>query len=216
MEQLKQRIPRLTIMVEAPPGPKVLAKVDEVPLPESVLGVEHFVDPGKRSVTGWRGGEFVQETVDLAEGARTRIVLRFRGPTTASTPIASRIEHGRSATPTRDGTVPFLQRQRTWGWIAVGAGAAGLTLGVITGIQVATEYGSLNDKCDRSRVCDVRYQSDVDAYRTQRTLSTVGFVVAGIAGAAGLTLLLTAPKTEKKHGLSLLLSPHLSGVRGEF
>ena len=40
----------------------------------------------------------------------------------------------------------------------------------------------------------------MDSYKTMGTISTIGFIVAGVGGAAGVFLLLTAPKEAASAG----------------
>jgi hypothetical protein len=105
--------------------------------------------------------------------------------------------------------------QRTWGWIGVGTGAAGLALGLTTGIVVASKHGTLTDECGGT-TCSPTQRSAVETYRTYRTLSTVGFIVGGVATTAGVTLLLTSPKQPAQPNVGLWLSPGTAGVRGAF
>ena len=61
--------------------------------------------------------------------------------------------------------------------------------------------------------CYTDQSDDIDSYHSLRTLSTVGFIVGVVGTGAGLTLLLTAPKSSgpELHGW---VSPGLVGVRG--
>jgi hypothetical protein len=101
------------------------------------------------------------------------------------------------------------------GWIGVGVGAAGVVLGATTGLMVALKYGDLNTKCPNND-CHGLYSSEVSGYHTTRTLSTVGFVVGGIAAAAGVTLLFTTPKEKVPATVGLWFSPNTAGIKGNF
>jgi hypothetical protein len=217
--------------------------VDAVQVPSALLGVERYADPGQRQIAGKRGNEVVSETVTLAERAGKQIVLKFRSapvaPATApgviagGAPVAppsdamtqpdvrapSKTTSGSlsavsNTQPVRDHGASNANSQRTAGWVGVGVGAAGLAFGATTGLVVAVKYGSLTTNCPNNHVCASQYSSDVSSYHTMRTLSTVGFVVGGVAAVAGVTLLLTARETTARVGLSL--SPNAASIQGNF
>jgi hypothetical protein len=77
--------------------------------------------------------------------------------------------------------------------VAFGVGGAGLLLGVITGGIALGDHGSLSSKASGGSV-PATSQGDLNSYHTMGAVSTVGFVVAGVGAAAGVVLLLTAPK----------------------
>ena len=85
---------------------------------------------------------------------------------------------------------------KTLALVAFGVGGAGLVVGSITGLIALGKSGDLKDACGPNKdTCPSTAQSDIDSYKTMGTISTVGFIVAGVGGAAGLILLLTSPKT---------------------
>ncbi len=234
LEQLKPRIPRLSIVIANASIDEVTVSIDNVPLPNALLGVERLVDPGQKVIVGKRSVESVHETVSLVEGDHRQVVLQFArakgdSPVPASKPIGPNAEQlatsfdSTSRTPSlearplsRDETTSSLKDQRTWGWVGVGVGASGLALGLTTGLWVAVKYGDLSGKCDPHRVCGTQFQSEVNHYETLRTLSTVGFVIAGVATAAGVTLLFTNPKQTTRARIGLFVSPSVSEIRGDF
>jgi hypothetical protein len=111
---------------------------------------------------------------------------------------------------------PSSSVQRTWGWVALGVGAAGLLTGVVAGIDVLTNSG-LRDNCPGGTCDPSKVGSDsISSYNSMRTLSTVGFIVGGIGTAAGVTLLLWAPKQEQGPRAALWLGPSSMGVKGAF
>jgi len=79
--------------------------------------------------------------------------------------------------------------------VAFGVGGAGLVVGAITGIIALGKAGDLKDQCTAGKSsCPPTAQSDIDSYKSVGTISTIGFIVAGVGGVAGVVLLLTAPK----------------------
>jgi hypothetical protein len=80
-------------------------------------------------------------------------------------------------------------------YAGIGIGAAGITLGVITGLLGLHEAAVGNSNCsDVTRTCN---QTGYDANHSAKSLATVssvGFVVGVLAGGSGTYLWLTLPE----------------------
>ena len=99
----------------------------------------------------------------------------------------------------------------------MGVGAWGLLIGAGAGVVALKQQHELDDGGCRNGVCYEDQRSDVDNYNAMRTLSTVGFIVGGIGGAAGAALLLTAPSTaEGGVAVSGWVGVGAAGVAGRF
>jgi hypothetical protein len=217
----------LTVSVRGPSANEVTVTIDDKSVPSALLGVERFTDPGKHRIVAKYGSEVETETVVLAEGEAKQLVLKFHG----STPEVANANHT-NPTPARDGsesttrvgdshTDPTQDRaghtgkaQRTWGYVGLGVGAAALAFGGVTGLIVASKYSDLNSKCSDRKNC--AYPDEVHSYQTFQTLSTVGFIVGGVAAATGVTLILTAPKDKPGTTVSLWLSGNSLAMKGQF
>jgi hypothetical protein len=233
----------LTIIVEGANPNDVFVQVDDKQVPSDLLGIERYADPGQRQIVGKRGNEVVSETATLSEGEKKQITLKFRNaPSEAATmpgvtaggaqvaapgpqatqpdvrvpsqPTSGSLSAATNAQPERDQGASSASSQRTAGWIGVGVGTAGLALGATTGLIVAVRHGDLSTECPVNNNCNGQHDSEVSTYNTMRTLSTAGFIVGGVAAVAGVTLLLTAPKTPAQVGL--WLSPNAAGIQGKF
>ena len=68
---------------------------------------------------------------------------------------------------------------RAVGYVSLGVGAVGLTLGAVTGIRALGQKSQIdrNDNC-RDRVCAPSQESKVDSYNSMRMASSVGFIAA--------------------------------------
>ncbi len=97
----------------------------------------------------------------------------------------------------------------------LGVGAAGAVFGATTGIMAVSKHGQLSGDCPYHQ-CPRDYWSDSKSFDTLRHLTTIGFVVAGVGAATGVTLLLTRPKIESQPVASLWLAPACAGVKGTF
>jgi hypothetical protein len=95
-------------------------------------------------------------------------------------------------------------------------GGAGLVFGGVTGAMVLGKQDDLeaNSRCG-DNACGPSQKGDVDSYNSLRTLSTVGFIAGGVVAAAGVVIVLTAPKTQSPSA-ALWLGPSSAGVRGSF
>ncbi len=236
LDALLPRVPRVTIAIEGVAPDAVAVAIDDVPVPSALVGLERLIDPGQHTIAGKRGDDLVTETVQIAERDKKHVVLGF-GQIVGG---AAGIQNPWQATPAgSDGSVPNQTQKataaagnassapdssskrnnnlRTAGWVGVGVGAAGVALGTITGIYVAVKHGTLSSdtRCSHN-TCDPSLEPEVNTYHTMRTLSTVGFIVGGIGAAAGVTLLLTTPKSESKANVGLLLAPGMASVEAVF
>lgn len=244
ISKLQPRIPKLTIVIEGAKAGEVSVRVDDNQVPSDLLGVERLADPGQRQIVGKHGDETVNQTVTLMEGEKKQVVLKFRNiqvPGVATPGVAagtaSTVPSSQATTqsngivprkttpeannplsnaqPASEQGTPRASTERTLGWVGVGVGAAGLALGATTGLIVALKYGYLNTNC-LNRNCNGQHTTDVNTYNTMRTLSTVGFIVGGVATAAGVTLLLTTPKEKPSARLGIWLSPNTAAITGDF
>jgi hypothetical protein len=188
----------VTITVTGPSSPTVT--VDDHPINAAGLGVERPVDPGthvvKATAQGYDDG---QTSFTVGEGASTKAEIDMKA--SAATPPAAGQTPGTTttiATPGADtpaGGAHGGSTQRTLGWVALGVGAVGIVTGAVAGILVISQHGDLSNACGGG-TCGPSQQSDLDSYHTKATISTVGFIIGGVAAAGGAVLLLTAPKRE--------------------
>jgi tetratricopeptide (TPR) repeat protein len=106
---------------------------------------------------------------------RLRAEQRAAGPTRTAPPRA--VEHGAG---------------RTWSFVALGVGGAGLALGVAGGLVALDARRDAERGCpDHRCVAGSRGARDVERFRAWRTASTVGYVVGGVGLGAGAALLFT-------------------------
>lgn len=83
--------------------------------------------------------------------------------------------------------------------IGFGVGAAGLIVGSVTGVMAMSAEGDLADECPNMK-CKSANKDDLDSAKTKATISTVGFIVAGVGIAVGVVGFFLQPKTEAKVG----------------
>jgi hypothetical protein len=104
-------------------------------------------------------------------------------------------------------------------------GGAGLIAGGITGLLAIQKHNTLNTVCPNGACTQDIYAHNtntLNAYHTMSTVSTVGFIVAGVGVAAGTILLLTLPKSSSTQTgandaeVSAFLGWGSAGVKGTF
>jgi hypothetical protein len=194
---VSSRIASVVIVVEGPADPTVT--IDDQPVSKAGLGLKRPVDPGSHVVRARAPGyKEAQATFQVAESGVAEAKLRLeKDPNAAPEPVETKPGQMNVDTKSSSNTTLAL--------VAYGVGGAGLVFGAITGLIALGKRSDLEGTCPSDR-CPAAAQDDVDSYRTMGTLSTVGFIVAGVGAAAGTVLLLTAPK---KTGATF--SPYLAG-----
>ena len=111
---------------------------------------------------------------------------------------------------------------RTLAFVALGVGGAGLALGGVTGVLALSKKSSLDDNQNcLNGECTYAVEDDVNALRTFRTISTIGFIAGGALAATGVVLLLTSNGAAQSGrrpaaSLALALSPGELRLRGSF
>ena len=86
---------------------------------------------------------------------------------------------------------------------AFGVAALGAAVGTVAGILALSKAGELKDRCGDTR-CRPEDEPLADEARARATVSTVGFVVGGVAATVGTILLFTRkPKATRASASSL-------------
>lgn len=220
LEALTPRIPSVVIEVKGGNAPNVTA--DNVRVPPAALGVRRLMDPGEHVIRAAAPGFAVSEVrVTLAEGKSevVRIELKPDASSSGALPGA-----GPVSTPAAEGAPARATEAhrssgssaKTFGFVGLGVGAAGLLVGGITGALVLSKHSTLVGECPGNR-CSATYAGDVDSYRTMGTVSTVSFIGGGVLTATGLVLLLTAPSgSAATTAMQPVIGPGYFGVQGSF
>jgi tetratricopeptide (TPR) repeat protein len=119
-------------------------------------------------------------------------------------------------TPPPPPTPPQGSLARTFGWTAIGVGAAGVALATVTAVMLASKHDDLERQC-HGGVCPPSLQGDVDDYKLLRNVSTTASIVGAVGLGAGLILLWRAPSAPRTRATA---EPWLGtrgfGVRGTF
>jgi len=208
IDPVSARVPKATITVSGCDNPHVT--LDDVAMSNAALGIKRPVDPGTHSVKATADGCGPGEvTFTVAEGKEADAPIKLTKSATATVPPVT----PPPAIPPPGDTPPANppagnppggdtgggggSTQKTLGFVSLGVGGVGLIAGTITGILAAGKASDLKAACTNG-ICGADQQSNIDSYKTMGTISTVGFIVGGVGVAAGLVLILTAPKAPAK------------------
>jgi len=204
-EAMKGKVATLLVVLKTPPNRAARVKVDGVEVPEAALAAGRKVNPGKHVVTA-RIDEGPEASVSatLGEGEKKSVEIAPEAPAKVAQaggppPPPPPVEERKTLSP----LVP----------LGFGVGTAGLIVGSVAGIIALNKTSTLEGACRKTsgaeRVCD-NNASDLSTARGAATVSTVGFVVAGVGAAVGVVGLLT-PGTVRV-GKQGRISPYFDGT----
>jgi hypothetical protein len=187
------KVASVTLTVEGPASPVVT--IDGQTVPVAALGLKRPVDPGSHKVSATAPGYNPADTTfSVAEGGTAAATLKMEKAPAGAEPVAAGAAPGPAPSEPGADTGGKSSMNKTLAYVAFGVGGAGLVVGGITGLLALGKAGDLSDKCPDKK-CTSDQQDNVDSYKSMGTISTVGFIVAGVGGATGLVLLLTAPSS---------------------
>jgi hypothetical protein len=225
---LNGRIPSLVISVKgAPDGSQPAVTVDGTAIPASVLGLPRTVDPGHHVViakvtTKEVQGDGTQE-VDVKEGEQKPVEVAL---TVTAVPQAPEGPPAAAPEPEEPPPPSTSHSPTVVTWLGVGLAGAGAIVGTVTGLMSLSKKSSLQSECP-NHVCGPAQDSDYNAANTDATISTIGFIAAGVgAGVAAVTLIIgheepsALPATPPQGETGLVVHPWIGfgagGVTGSF
>jgi len=238
-DAVRPRFSQVAIVVEgARAGASVKVTADGAAIPSALLGVPYPIDPGEHqfeaTVDGLSSGPI---RANLREGATEKVVLKLKTtealatpavgapsiapqPATNATPAVEQSGQAPATTPTQStGTHPL----KLGGYIGLGVGVVGLGVGTLFAVRSAGSRSDANALCNGpGGKCPTTSQSQIDDLdakaNSSGTLAVVGFVAGGVAAAAGVTMLLLAPKQERPRSAFVIpyVAPNGAGVWGRF
>jgi hypothetical protein len=193
---VSSRIASVVITVEGVDKPSVM--LDGEAIPPVTLGLKRPIEPGKHMVHAEaQGYKPADLSFTVAEGGAANAPVKLEkapdAPVAGPTPGTPPGTAGGTGVDTGAGPTPGHSSNKTYALVAFGVGGAGLVVGAITGIIAVGKHSDLDKQCTGG-TCSPDLQSKVDSYKTMGTISTVGFIVAGVGAAAGAILWFTAPK----------------------
>jgi hypothetical protein len=224
LAELSPRIPKLVITLEGAQPSEVSLNLDGKPLSSALIGEEQPANPGAHQLTGNRGAEQAQQSFSLAEAQKSQVLLHFQSVAAAAPPAAVAAPAASAAlapTPTAPPVDETTGRSNTLAYVALALGGAGIITGTVTGVIALGKRSDLDDNPDcRDGKCLPSTKSDVDSFRTMRTVSSIGFIAGGVCAGAGVVLLLTNKSSKQGErttpGMALHLAPSNVSLTGTF
>jgi hypothetical protein len=190
----------------------VKVMMDGQPLAERLEGTAISLDPGEHSFTFQAFGQpTIQKQFVILEGQKDRremVTFGAGAPAAASAALAA--ADGSPSAPERG---KESAAQRISGLVVAGIGVAGLGIGALFGFQ------AMSKRDDATRVCPnlCASQEGVNLWhdaKTAGTVSTVAFVIGGLALAGGAALWFTAPRPSSQNPSPNALARRESGSPG--
>lgn len=206
LKELKSQIPSLTILVRAPPDAKFSVVLDGTELSETLIGEAIPANPGPHTVEVVAPGFIRASTsLKLVAGSKESVSLVLtrdpfaRAPLIGSASSQSSVESrkARAAFSVEGSSQAADSRSRVPAYLAFGAGAVGLAVGIGFGQAAMRDEKNLRSSCPE-RVCSPDLEDDLNAAKTKGMIATVGFGVGAAGAALGTVLYLTSgPSSEK-------------------
>lgn len=220
---LTPRIPSLEIVVEGEGSDQARVTLDGKPVPKALIGAKTLINPGVHRVEADSGNSSGAQDLTIAEKQALRAVIKLEPKSTTGDAIVTP-----PPPPDEKSQMPPGAIQRYAAYGAFGLGGAGLIMGIGAGIAAILETSNIDAFCTKNTVneakCRIKNDPDYLAaqkpYNTDRTISTVGFVLGGVGVAAGVALFLTAPKAPKTDPTKASIQPFIglgsAGLHGTF
>jgi hypothetical protein len=224
VDSVSPKVGGVTITVKASAGgdvadPKVV--LDEHPINSASLGVRRAIDPGSHvlrvAADGYKAAEVhftvqaggaIDEPVTLDKDTGAPAPVTTPAPTPVTPTPAATPGPASTTAPDQTATAP---KHSILPWVAFGIGGAGLVAGAITGLIAVGDHSKLQSNCTNG-TCGPSQQDNLNSYHTMGTISTIGFVVAGVGAAAGVILLVTQPKGENPSAAPAASGPAAQGL----
>ena len=191
-QELEADVPSLLISLGGGSADGATVTIDGREQKAAAVGAPIKVNPGERMVEATAvDGVRASQTVTLARGDNKELTLVLE-PAAVDVPTVS---------DSGDGTTinPMV-------WAGFGVGAAGLTVGAITGSIAIAKFGDVAPQCPEGR-CPPDVHDDVDSGTTLGTVSTIAFIVGGVGVAVGVVGLFFPLSDEGDETVSVRLSP---------
>lgn len=197
LEEVRARVPKAKIVVEGPGSDSQFMQVmlDGKVVPPALVGVARTIDPGAHRIEVRvpgvsRGLTNLSIEEGEVEDVRVRLVLLGAADDDYTGAEQDRATRNESSS------------RKTWGYVGIGVGVAGLALGATAALMARSKQDDLDAACDGSR-CPPSAQDDLDSFRSRRTLSLVGYGVGAVGVIAGSALLLWPDEKKGREGRAI-------------
>jgi hypothetical protein len=205
LETVAPKVSRLTVVVAAAAEVDGLAvTLDDVELRKPSWGVPTIVDPGNHVVVAKAPGRVTWTKVaEIGANADNQTI------------VVQPLEKGPGG-PAGGSSVPETTTanegsgRRTLGVVLAGVGGAAVVAGSVFGLVAANEWSQAHGDCPGNVCRSAQDRSKYDSVGWHADASTVGFIVGGVALAAGGYFYFTAPSAKVRVGA--VVTPNAAGI----
>ncbi len=181
-------------------------------------GERKAVNPGDRVVKGSAPGfRPAEEKVTVKEGADSKVTLKLEKDTPKEAPkVEAPVVPEEPPPPAPKGSSGL----RTAAWISAGVGVAGLAVGGVFGFLAKGKHDDLKSNCLNGELCPMSQKSNIDSFKSNANISTIGFIVGGVGVVASIPLFIASRPSKDAPPPStsafLTFSPSSVAVSGSF
>ncbi len=217
------RLPKLELrLAEGAPAGTVVTR-DGLTLGPASLSLALPVDPGSHKIAVTAPGHAPREyTVAIAEAETQTLTLETGAVEQPATEAAKPPEAApATAASASNAPPPATARdaeagdsRRTWGWVSLSVGGAGLVVAGTTGLLALGKKHTMDSECTKSGSALLCSDAGVDAAHSGKTfaiVANVSAVVAVIGGGLGAYLLLSS-RENGKTAVSASVAPGGAGL----
>lgn len=133
LASLEPRLGRLMVLVTGATE-NVQVRVDDVPMPPALIGVEHPIDPGAHRISLHRGEvELASSSASVEAGRTASVSLEARPPTPEEAAAASWVGEEDLLPGTQQGANEGVEQQ-WWFWTLIAAVVVGIGVGITVAV----------------------------------------------------------------------------------
>ncbi|MEO6420392.1 MAG: hypothetical protein ABIP39_13330 [Polyangiaceae bacterium] len=199
-----KRVPKL--ILRAPPNAPagMVVKRDGIEFSAVGFGIPLPADPGDHTIVITAPGQIPRSFhIDLKEGEQKEVQLDLT-PRATDAPVPVVVAQqpppvAEQPKPKPEEPASSGSSRKTLAYAVGGVGVIGLGAGAIFGLMASSKNSESNDAghCDTNNACDPTGKTARNAALSDARISTVAFVLGGVALAAGVVLYVTAPTDSK-------------------
>jgi len=184
LERLRPRIPTIRVGIAGVDPSNVVASLDGKALSPADLALPIAVDPGVHVIVATSpDGAHAEDRLNVEEGESKDVSLDLAAPAPPA-PV--------SPSPAEPPPPPPSHATRTWGFISLAVGTAGVATGITAGLVMLGAKSDLDRACTPE--CPPGSASELSRFRTSRIVSMVGYGVGAAGVGTGVVLLLLSPR----------------------
>jgi hypothetical protein len=206
MDALDLRIPSLIVVVRGEAAEQATVTANGQKLAEP--GKPTSLNPGSYDIiVSAPGAKDVNKAAELTAGAGNLVVQVELKAATGGAPEDVPPPETESDSGGSGLLIPAIA--------AFGVGAAGLAVGIATGVMASSKADDIKSRCTPDNRCLTTDAELGDEAETLALVSTIGFVVAGVGVAAGVVLLVV-PTGDDGESVALSVAPNGLSLSGTF